>query len=256
MTTAVSETTGEVFMIEKSQFLNLVENYKSIRQVAWKLTGLMLTWINPWGDFVGCSFQKIARSFHCSDLIEFEPQTDFRLTSKAYLIVGRVWEAGFDQFRTNVIEAPAPLGPGPGVYYSVEEVKVLLMPTDMTVQTPSIQVGQESRRRMLAMTSTSLYWMSNPLLRKKNDLHNHEASTSALIDIPEDDSTLIDIPEDASLLGHRSKHEVMRLRRRLSLVLQQRTHDNADSTMSSTLEMIRSLTKEAVREREKLNYTL
>eukprot|EP00210_Caulerpa_lentillifera_P006651 g6354.t1 len=234
MTTVISEATTEVMMIEPNQFQQLLPKYESVRKRAWQMTGMVLTWLHPWEDLRGKTIQELSLIFRRSELIEIESQKELRIKSKAFLVVGKVSEAGFDQSRTHTIIAPAPLGPGLGVYYSLEDVKVLRMPRELASKSSSVREAEVSRKRILERSSVSLRRVSNPVPSRRTNLRHNEPMSSTLIDIPEND------PQSRP-----SRSTGTHSRARYSMELQPSRFHNADLSMSADLEMRKEMAKEA-----------
>lgn len=159
--TMLCETTSEVIQIDRQIFESLVGRFSSIRSRAWQLTGMMLTYLHPWGDFFGASILDLALVFKNASLLEFEARQELRIRSRAYLVDGSVREAGFAE-NPRTITGPAPLGPMMGIYNCESEVKILRLPAaDVHKHSKSSSFG--NTRRMLARSSGSLSRVSVPL---------------------------------------------------------------------------------------------
>lgn len=191
------ETTSEVIQIDRQIFESLVGRFLSVRTRSWQLTGMMLTYLNPWGDFMNASILDLANIFKKAQVLEFEPDQELRVRTRSYLISGTVKEVGYAQGRPQTIVAPTPLGPGLGIYTCVTEVIVLRIPMP-EAHGHSTSNSFDNTRRMLARSSGSMSMFSVNMPTGAS----HGGPRSSLLEIPENKAQ--DLPGAPS--GERMRH--------------------------------------------------
>ena len=188
------ETTSEVIQIDRQMYETFVERYSSVRTRSWQLTGMMLTYLNPWGDFVNRSILDLATVFRTAQVLDFEPGDELRVRTPSYLLMGTVKEAGFIQASPRSIIGPSPLGPGLGIYNCVSSVKILRIPMPDAPGHSQQSGSFGSTKKMLSRTSQSMQKITTPV-GSSHSVQPRSQTARSLLEIPEG-AEEVNIPDD------------------------------------------------------------